>query len=170
MASILCLVRNVIVFFYCLNKGYCENNVDRYFDYLSGYADNSTTPLSHLVSHPEGEPMPLSEWSTRDSAVGLSRLKIMRRWERERYKRLGYLCQKLKHCSTFLIYNDVHYHIPSVVIFQKRKGKQTGMTDAPSGDRSRERDYITREREGRRRGSERKNILHRLSVCHISFM
>ena len=56
-------------------------------------------------------------------------------------------CQKLKHCSTFLIYNEVHYHIPSVVIFQKRKGKQTGMTDAPSGDRSRERDYITRERE-----------------------
>ena len=56
-------------------------------------------------------------------------------------------CQKLKHCSTFFIYNDVHYHISSVVIFQKRKGKQTEMTDAPSGDRSQERDYITRERE-----------------------
>ena len=41
----------------------------------------------------------------------------------------------------------MHYHIPSVIIFQKWKGKQTEMTDAPSGDRSRERDYITRERE-----------------------
>ena len=51
-----------------------------------------------------------------------------------------FYCQKLKRCSTFLIYNDVHYHIPSVVIFQKWKGKQTEMTDAPSGDRSRERD------------------------------
>ena len=56
-------------------------------------------------------------------------------------------CQKLKHCSTFLIYNDVHYHIPSVVNFQKQKGKQTEMTDAPRKCRSRERDYITRERE-----------------------
>ena len=42
---------------------------------------------------------------------------------------------------------DVHYRIPSVVIFQKRKDKQTETTDAPSGDRSRERDYIARERE-----------------------
>ena len=25
-------------------------------------------------------------------------------------------CQKLKHCSTFIVYNDAHYHIPSVVI------------------------------------------------------
>ena len=57
------------------------------------------------------------------------------------------MCQKLKHCSTFLIYNDVHYHISSVVIFQKRKGKQTEMTEAPVKCRSQERDYITRERE-----------------------
>ena len=41
----------------------------------------------------------------------------------------------------------MHYHISSVVIFQKRKGKQPKMTDAQSGDRSRERDYITRESE-----------------------
>ena len=60
--------------------------MDRYFNYLSGYADNSTTRLSHLVSHPEGEPMPLSEWSNRDNAVGLSRLKIMRRWEKRDIK------------------------------------------------------------------------------------
>ena len=81
----MCLVRNVIVFFYgYVYEGYYENDVDRCFDYLSGYVDNSTTRLSHLVSHPEGEPMPLSEWSTRDNAVGLSRLKIMMRWERER--------------------------------------------------------------------------------------
>ena len=53
----------MIVFFYrYVYEGYYENDVDRYFDYLSGYADNSTTRLSHLVSHPEGEPMPLSEW------------------------------------------------------------------------------------------------------------
>ena len=49
------------------------------------------TRSSHLVSHPEGELMPLSKWSTRDSTVGLSRLTIMRRWKRDIYKRLGYL-------------------------------------------------------------------------------
>ena len=42
------------------------------------------TRSSHLVSHPEGELMPLSERSTRDNSVGLSRLKIIRRWEKER--------------------------------------------------------------------------------------
>ena len=41
----------------------------------------------------------------------------------------------------------MHYHISSVVIFQKRKGKQTKIADAPGKCRSRERDYITRERE-----------------------
>ena len=55
--------------------------MDRCFNYLSGYADNSTTRLSHLVSHPEGEPMPLSERSTRDGTVGLSGLKIIRKWK-----------------------------------------------------------------------------------------
>ena len=65
--------------------------MDRCFDYLSGYADNSTTRLTYLMFHPEGRSTPLSEWSTRDNTVGLLRLKIMRRWERERYKRLGYL-------------------------------------------------------------------------------
>ena len=75
------------------------------------------------------------------------------------------LCQKLKLCSIFLIYNDVHYHIPSAVIFQKRKGKQTEMTDAPSGDRSSRKGLYNQREGGRRRGSERKNILHRLSVC-----
>ena len=41
----------------------------------------------------------------------------------------------------------MHHHLPLVVIFQKRKDKQTETTDAPSGDGSRERDYIARERE-----------------------
>ena len=92
MVSFICLVRNVLVLFYgYVCEGYYENDVDRCFNYLSGYADNSTTRLSHLVSHPEGELTPLSEWPTRDNAVGSSRLKIMRIWERERYKRLGYL-------------------------------------------------------------------------------
>ena len=46
----------MIVFFYgYVYEGYYENDVDRCFNYLSGYADNSTTRLSHLVSHPEGE-------------------------------------------------------------------------------------------------------------------
>ena len=61
------LVRNVIVFFYgYVYEGYYEDDVDRCFNYLSGYGDNGTTRLSHLVSHPEGELMPLSEWATRD--------------------------------------------------------------------------------------------------------
>ena len=65
MVSFICLVRNVIVFFHgYVYEGYYENNVDRCFNYLSGYADNSTTRLSHLVFHPEGELMPLSERST----------------------------------------------------------------------------------------------------------
>ena len=42
MASILCLVRNVIVFFYgYVYEGYYKNNVDRCFTNLSGYADNT---------------------------------------------------------------------------------------------------------------------------------
>ena len=65
--------------------------MERYFDYISGYADNDTARFSLLLFHPEGEPMPLSEWPTRDSTIGLLRLKIMQIWEGERYKRLGYL-------------------------------------------------------------------------------
>ena len=59
----ICLVRNVIVFFYgYVYEGCYENNVDK--DVLLifiNHVDNGTTRLSHLVSHPEGEPMPLSE-------------------------------------------------------------------------------------------------------------
>ena len=45
------------------------------------------------------------------------------------------------------------------------------MVDAPSGDRSQKRDYITRESEEEEEDQrERKNILHRLSVCHIFIM
>ena len=40
-ASILCLGRNVIVFFYRLNKGYFEYNADRCFTNISGYEDNT---------------------------------------------------------------------------------------------------------------------------------
>ena len=48
----------MIVFFYgYVCEGYYDNDVDRCFDYLSGYADNSTTRLSHLVFHLEGELM-----------------------------------------------------------------------------------------------------------------
>ena len=31
----------------------------------------------------------------------------------------------MKHCSTFLTYNDVHYHIPPVVVFPNGKKNQT---------------------------------------------
>ena len=58
--------------------------MDGCFTYLSGYADNSTTRLSHLVFHPEGEVHAFAECLTRDNTVGLLRLKIMRIWERGR--------------------------------------------------------------------------------------
>ena len=83
--------------------------MDRCFNYLSGYADNSTTRLSHLVSHPEGEPMPLSEWSTRDNTVGLSRLKIMRRWERERDIRTRLSGNTMLVSSTTFIYPSIYF-------------------------------------------------------------
>ena len=68
----------------------------------------------------------------------------------------------MKQCPTFLVYNEVHYHIPSVVTFSNGKiNKQPKMTDTSSGDRFWDRDYIIREREGRKE-LVRKNILHRL--------
>ena len=48
-----------------------------------------------------------------------------------------YICQKMKHCFTFIIYNDVQYNISSLCHLPKRKEEQTELTDAPSGDRSR---------------------------------
>ena len=71
------------------------------------------------------------------------------------------MCQKLKHCSTFLIYNDVHYHIPSVVIFSNGKiNKQTKMVgELEQRQISGKTDVY---KETGKRGSERKNILHRL--------
>ena len=83
--------------------------MDRCFNYLSGYADNSTTRLSHLVSHPEGEPMPLSEWSTRDNAVGLSRLKIMRRWKRERYIKARLSGNVMSASNITFIYPSIYF-------------------------------------------------------------
>ena len=63
----------------------------------------------------------------------------------------------------------MHYHIPSVVIFQKRKGKQTEMTDALSGDRSRERDYITREKEEEEDQRERTSYIDYLYVTSLLY-
>ena len=38
-------------------------------------------------------------------------------------------CQKMEHCFTFIVYNDAHYHIPSVIIFSDGKiSKHTKMT------------------------------------------
>ena len=77
MVSFICQVRNVIVFFYgYVYEGYYENDVDRYFDYLSGYTDNSTTRLSHRMFHSEGELMPLSEWSTREGTFWFLRYRL----------------------------------------------------------------------------------------------
>ena len=54
--SFICLVWNVIAFIYdYVYEGCYEKNVDRCFNYLSGYADNSTTRLSHLVFYPKGK-------------------------------------------------------------------------------------------------------------------
>ena len=61
---------------------------------------------------------------------------------------------------------DVHYRIPSVVIFQKRKGKQTsrnGKYSRANTDLS-EIDVYKEERRGR---VGRKNILHNPAVYHI---
>ena len=42
----------------------------------------------------------------------------------------GGKCQKLKYCSTFIVYNDARYHIPSVSIFSNGKiNKQTKMVE-----------------------------------------
>ena len=58
-----------------------------------------------------------------------------------RYNQLLSSRQKMKRCSTFLVYNDVCYRIPFFIIFLNGKvNKQTEMTDAPSGDKSREGD------------------------------
>ena len=57
-------------------------------------------------------------------------------------------CQKVKHCFTFIVYNDVHHHIPSVVIFSNGKiNKQTKNADASGADRSWE-GNIYNQREG----------------------
>ena len=61
----------------------------------------------------------------------------------------------------------MHYHISSVVIFQKRKDKQTEMTDAPSGDRSQKRDYITRESEEEEDQRERTSYIDYLYVISL---
>ena len=77
MVSFICLARDVIVFFYgYVNENYYDNNVNGYFACISGYTDNGTTRLSHLVFHSEGEFTTLSEWSTRDNPVWLLRCRL----------------------------------------------------------------------------------------------
>ena len=55
----------------------------------------------------------------------------------------------MKHCFTFIVYNDVHYHIPSVVVFSNGKiNKQTKMADASEQRQISEKQvYIRREEE-----------------------
>ena len=55
---------------------------------------------------------------------------------------VSYTCQKSKHCFTFIVYNDVQYHISSLLLSSQmgKMNKQTEMIDAPSRDRSRKRD------------------------------
>ena len=48
----------------------------------------------------------------------------------------------VKHCSTFLIYNDVHYHIPSMAIFQNGKVNKLKWPMHSSRDRFREHRYM----------------------------
>ena len=50
------------MFFYgYVYEGYYENNVDRCFTNISGYADNATLRSSLVMTHPEGEFAPLPE-------------------------------------------------------------------------------------------------------------
>ena len=73
-------------------------------------------------------------------------------------------CQKLNHCSTFIVYNEVHYHIPSVVIFRKLKEKQTEKMQI-----SEEGYYIIREREEEEDRRERTSLIN-IVVYHIFIM
>ena len=62
----------------------------------------------------------------------------------------------------------MHYHVPSVVIFPNgKKTKQPKMVDAPSGDRSQERDCITREREEEEDQKERTSYIDYLYVTSL---
>ena len=80
MASFIRLVRSVIVFFYdYVHEGCYENNVDRRFNYISGYGTMVPRDLVVLFFISRVSLVPLSKWSTRDKTVGLLRLKIMRR-------------------------------------------------------------------------------------------
>ena len=66
--------------------------------------------------------------------------------------------QNLKHCSTFLMYNDAHYHIPPVVIFPKGEKNQTnyyGRSIRAKADLGETDVY----KETGKRGSERKEHL-----------
>ena len=78
---------------------------------------------------------------------------------------------RTKHCFTLRVCDDEHFvtRPPLPSSETKKKDKKIELTDAPGGDRSRKRDYIIRER-GRRKGLERKNILHRSSVYLILIM
>ena len=50
--------------------------------------------------------------------------------EQDYMRKIWLYCQKLKHCSTFIVYNDAHYHIPSAIILSNRKIiRQTKMVD-----------------------------------------
>ena len=87
MASFIRLVRNVIVFFYdYVYEGFYENNVDRRFNYISGYGTMVPRDLVVLCFISRMSLVPLSKWSTRDNTVGLLRLEIMCIWERYIYK------------------------------------------------------------------------------------
>ena len=77
---------------------------------------------------------------------------------------------KGKHCLQFTPYNEVHYHTSSVVVFANGKiNKQTKMVDKLEQRQISEK-QIYNQRERGRRESERKNILHRLSVYLIFIM
>ena len=70
------------------------------------------------------------------------------------------MCQKLKHFSVFIVYNDAHYHISSLL-----SSSQMGKVNKPGWPMYRaetdlgERDYITREREEEENQRERTSYI-----------
>ena len=72
--------------------------------------------------------------------------------------------QEVKHCFTFIVYNDVHYHIPSVIIFSNGKEEQTKMADASEQTQISEKRYITREREEEENQRDRTSYIIYLSI------
>ena len=73
----------------------------------------------------------------------------------------------MKRCSTFLIYNEVHYHIPPVVILPKMERETNRDDRCTKKMHISEKGYIKREEE---EDLKKKNILDGLAIRLLSLM